>query len=205
MPSEILKLIEEIDILWEPVFPYLCKQIIEVYGRNDGNILEIGPFSGLIFFLEKENIGNSFSIATFPSGMGKFFIKEVEKRNLWNKILVIETDPSLTEIEDDSIDLAIFRGAFFFPSLFKVDFKAIQRVLKEGGVAFIGGGFGKFTPNHIIKSIGERSRDLNLLIGKVEIDEDDINKEIFESKVKSEIKIISEGGLWVTMRKKFTS
>ncbi len=204
MPSNILELIEEINILWEPVFPYLSRQILEIYGRNDGNILDIGPFSGVIFFLEKENIGNSFSIATFPPGMGNFFINEIKKRNLEDKIRVIETEPSLKGIEDESIDLAIFRGAFFFPSLFKVDLKAIYRILRKDGVAFVGGGFGKFTPHDVIKAIGEKSRDLNFRIGKVEIGEDDLNKEILKSNIKGEIKKISEGGLWIAMRRQST-
>lgn len=203
MSSNILKLIEEINILWEPIFPYLSRQIVELYRRNDGNIIEIGPFCGLIFSLEKENIGDSFSIATFPSGMGNFFINEVKKRSLEDKIRVIETDPSLTKIRDESIDLAIFRGAFFFPSLFKVDLKAINRILRKNGLAFVGGGFGKFTPQDIIKGIGEKSRELNFRIGKVEISEDDLNKEILKCSIKGEVKKISEGGIWITIRKEF--
>ncbi len=204
MSLRLLNLIKEINILWEPVFPYLSEQIIEIYGRNNGNILEIGPFCGVIFLLSEKNIGDSLSIATFPSGMENFFIQQIKKRHLEEKISVIETEPSLTKIEDSSIDLAIFRGALFFPSLFKVDFKAIYRVLRKDGVAFIGGGFGKYTPNNVIKSIAERSRELNLLIGKVEIIEDDLKKVVLESEVKAKIKITSEGGLWIIMRKEFT-
>jgi len=44
-----LNLIQEIHYLWEPVYPYLGQQILEFYHRKDGNNLEIGPFSGVIF------------------------------------------------------------------------------------------------------------------------------------------------------------
>jgi hypothetical protein len=37
-------LLEEINRLWEPIRPYLARQIEELYGRRDGCILEIGPF-----------------------------------------------------------------------------------------------------------------------------------------------------------------
>jgi hypothetical protein len=193
--------IQEIYHLWEPVYPYLSQQIIELYNRQDGNILDIGPFSGAIFDLQKRNIGNSFLIAAFPPGMGDFFHEEIGKKKVEGKIRVIETDPTLTGIEETSIDLAIFRGAFFFPSLFQVNFSAIDRVLKTNGVAFIGGGFGKFTPDRMIKDIGKRSRDLNLQIGKIEIDEDRFRQDIQTEAVKGKIKVISEGGLWVLMRK----
>ncbi len=120
--------IQEIYHLWEPVYPYLSQQILELYHRQDGNILEIGPFSGALFDLQKRNIGNSFLIAAFPTGMGNFFYEEARRQRVEDKIKVLETDPVLTGIKENSVDLAIFRGAFFFPSLFKVNFSSIDRV-----------------------------------------------------------------------------
>ena len=73
MTSVNLDLIKEIDRLWDPVHPYLARHIHELYGRQDGNILEIGPFCGSIFTLLRQGIGSSFLIATFPPGMGDFF------------------------------------------------------------------------------------------------------------------------------------
>jgi len=199
--SADLNLIQEIDHLWEPVYPYLARQIQELYGRRDGNILEIGPFCGLLFSLERMKIGRAFLIATFPKGMGSFFRKETEKRNVGGKIEVIETDPSLKDLDEERFDLVIFRGAFFFPSLFQVDFSAIDRALSKNGMAFVGGGFGKDTPEGVIQEIGKRSRDLNLQIGKVEVKEEALQQGIEKSGVKGPWEILSEGGLWVVMRK----
>jgi hypothetical protein len=67
-------------------------------------------------------------------------------------------------------------------------------------MALIGGGFGKFTPESVIKKIGKRSRDLNLAIGKIEADRDELWKDI-QKNVKGKCEIISEGGLWVLIRK----
>jgi hypothetical protein len=133
--------------------------------------------------------------------MGNFFREEAKNRRLEDKIKIIETDPSLTGMEENRIDLAIFRGAFFFPSLIKVNFPGIYRVLRTEGIAFIGGGFGKFTPDSVIKDIGKKSRDLNLQIGKVEIEEDELRRDIQKSNVEGRIEVISEGGLWVLMKK----
>jgi SAM-dependent methyltransferase len=201
MKSFNMNLIKEINLLWTPVYPYLAKQIEEVYGRKDGDILDIGPFCGLIFNFIENNIGNSFTIGTFPEGMGLFFLEEARKKGFEKMVRILETDPSLKGIENQKIDLAIFRGAFFFPSLFEVDFKAIDRVLKPKGVAFIGGGFGKFTPEEIIRKIGKRSRQLNLEIGKIEISENEILKNISKATLKANFEIIKEGGLWVLLRK----
>jgi hypothetical protein len=200
MNPKRLDLIQEIDQLWNPVYPYLTKQILEVYGRQDGDVVEMGPFCGVIFDLIRKRIGRSFFIATFPPGMGHFFSQEAKRQNLEDKIDIIETDPSLAGLEEDRFDLAIFRGAFFFPSLFEVNLPAIERILRKDGMALIGGGFGKFTPESVIKKIGKRSRDLNLAIGKIEADRDELWKDI-QKNVKGKCEIISEGGLWVLIRK----
>jgi len=201
MISLNLDLVKEIHTLWESVYPYLIKQIHELYGRSEGDILEIGPFCGMVFFLQTEKMGNSFSIATFPKGMRDFFYQEAKKRKLEDKIGIVETDPSLKGIKGSSIDLAIFRGAFFFPSLFEVNLSAIYRVLRPNGIAFVGGGFGKYTPDTVIEKIGKRSRDLNLQLGKIEITEHDVWQRIKANNLEGIVKILSEGGLWVVMRK----
>lgn len=196
-----LNLIQEIDRLWHPVYPYLAEEISELYGRKDGNILEMGPFCGVIFYLHKRGIGNSFTIAAFPTGMGNFFHKEAQRQGAFDRVRIMETDPSLQSVEGQTIDLLIFRGAFFFPSLFEVHYTAIDRVLKKGGMAFIGGGFGRRTPEEVHKKIGERSRDLNLRIGKVGVSQEKIRDEIEKSGFEGEVELISEGGIWVVLRK----
>jgi hypothetical protein len=195
-----LELIKEINQLWGPVYPYLARHIKEVYGRLDGKVLEIGPFSGVIFSLLKERVGSRFAIASFPSGMGAFFLDQARKEGA-PVIDVIETDPSLSDIEEKTVDFAIFRGAFFFPSMFDADLGAVYRVLKAGGLAFVGGGFGKYTPNSVILSLGKRSRELNLDIGKVEINEQMLRQKIGESHLAAHARVIDEGGLWVLIKK----
>lgn len=114
---------------------------------------------------------------------------------------VISTDQSLAGIRDSSVDFLIFRGALFFPSLFPVDYQAFNRVMKSGGIAMIGGGFGKFTPPAIINAIAERSKELNRQIGKVEVTADQIKEDIQASMGLTRYRIVHEGGLWVLLNK----
>ena len=196
-----LDLIQEIDQLWDPIYPYLAQHILEVYDRRDGDVVEIGPFFGVIFSLVKEKIGHSFSIAAFPEGMGDFFRQEAKRQKLAEKVEVVDTDPSLVGLEEDRFDLAVFRGALFFPTLFRVDFSALYRIVKKGGMVLLGGGFGKFTPESIIEKIKRRSRDLNLMIGKTEIDKDQLVQDLQKKEAKGRFEFLSEGGLWVVMKK----
>ncbi len=199
--SSIPGLIQRIDRLWEPVCPYLAEHVGEAYGRSRGKVVDMGPFSGIAIDLKDKGIGDSFLIAAFPKGMPGFFQQEIKRRKVADGIDVIETDPSLACIRDNAIDLIVFRGAFFFPSLFSVDLPAIYRVLDTGGVAFVGGGFGKYTPQPVIDAIGEESRDLNRRIGKTAITPDHIRKAAKGGAAEGHVEVISDGGLWAVIRK----
>jgi len=194
-------LIEELNLLWEPVRPYLARQIEELYGRRDGHILEIGPFSGLIFALVQKNVGQKFSIAAFPQATIPLYQQEARNYGLEERVRIIQSDSSLTGIEEDSADLAIFRGALFFPALFQVDFGAVYRTLSAGGIAFVGGGFGKYTPSEVISHIGKRSEQLNAAMGRVRVTVESVQDQVRSSHLEEKCEITTEGGLWVVMKK----
>jgi hypothetical protein len=194
-------LIEELNLLWEPVQPYLARQIEELYGRQDGQILEIGPFSGLIFALARKKVGRSFLISAFPQAAVRSCQQEARRLGLEDRVTIIESDCSLVGVADDSVDLTIFRGALFFPSLFQVDFRAITRTLRRGGIAFVGGGFGKHTPPEVIRQIGKRSEQLNLAMGKVRVTVEHVQEQVRSGNPEGEFEITTDGGLWVVMKK----
>lgn len=194
-------LIHEIDVLWEPVYPHLARHISEAYGRKDGVILEMGPFCGAIYSFMSQGVGSQFMMGIFPPGMTPFFGNQSREKGLAEEIRIIETDESLTGIRDNSIDLVIFRGALFFPSLFRVDYRSIARVMRSGGMAMIGGGFGKFTPHEVILPIAERSKELNLKIGKIEVTAEQLKEDITAGGTSTEYRIVHEGGLWVILNK----
>jgi len=194
-------LIEELNDLWEPIRPYLARQIEELYERRDGHILEMGPFSGLIFELVRMNIGRSFSIAAFPRATIPLYRSEAQKHGLEDRVRIIESDSSLSNVDDGNVDLVIFRGALFFPKLFQVDFRAIHRTLSTEGIALIGGGFGKYTPPEVISRIGKRSEQLNSALGRVRVTVESVRDQLRSSTLEETCEIITEGGLWVVLRK----
>lgn len=194
-------LIEELNLLWKPIRPFLTRQIEELYGRRDGHILEIGPFSGLIFALAQRNVGQSFSIAVFPQATIPLYQQEARKLGLEERVRVIESDSSLINIAEGSVDLAIFRGALFFPTLFQVDFRAIHRTLTKEGIAFVGGGFGKYTPAEVIGKIAKRSEQLNAAMGRVRVTVESVRDQVRSSHLEGKCKITTDGGLWVKMKK----
>jgi hypothetical protein len=120
---------------------------------------------------------------------------------LEDRVRIIESDSSLSNVGEGSVDLTIFRGALFFPRLFQVDFSAIYRTLSTKGIAFIGGGFGKYTPPEVISQIGKRSEQLNAEMGRVRVAVESVRDQLRSSPLEEKCEITTEGGLWVVLRK----
>jgi hypothetical protein len=201
MPRVDLALIKELYHLWRPVYPYLAGAIGDFCGGVDGMVLEVGPFCGAIFAMMEQGIGGRHGVATFPQGMGAFYSAEAEHLGIKEKVALCETTSALTAIKDDSVDCLVFRGALFFPGLFTIDFPALHRVLRAGGTAIVGGGFGAQTPDGVISAIGERSRDLNMEAGKAEVSREEIEQNIRSGRIPGPAQIITTGGLWIIMGK----
>ncbi len=196
-----LEPIKELYYLWTPVYPYLAEELMELEDASRGIVAEVGPFCGALFALCRRIPTRAGVIATFPEGMGRFYQEEAEKLGLAQDVRVIETEPTFEAIRDGSIDLLLFRGAFFFPGLFSLDFRAIYRLLRRGGRALVGGGFGSRTPREVIDSIGERSRDLNLQAGKTQVTMEYLAANLKKCGLSDSARIITSGGLWVQVEK----
>jgi hypothetical protein len=172
-----------------------------MYGRRGGHILEIGPFSGLIFDLIRKNLGTSFLMAIFPGGIIDSLKKEAQTLGVEERVMIMESDARLSGVAQTSVDLAIFRGAFFFPSFFRPDLTAVYKSLRVGGMALMGGGFGRYTPKAVIERIRERSTELNLSLGRVHRTEEDLRTALEAASLTGKTEIISRGGLWVVLKR----
>jgi hypothetical protein len=191
----------ELNRLWEPVRPYLAQYVSGLYGRHDGNVLDAGPFSGLAFGLALEGVGTRFHMAVFPGDIIGALEEEARGLGLAAITTITESDEKLGGVPEDAFDLAVFRGAFFFPSFFTPDLGALYRCLKAGGMALVGGGFGRHTPDDLIKGMEKRSKELNRALGRARITEGDVWAAVEAADLKERTTMITEGGLWVVLRK----
>ncbi len=191
----------ELNQLWEPVRRYLLQQILELYGRKRGDIIEIGPFSGIVFDLARLHMDATFCLALFPDEILDSFRGEAARLGVEDVVTIGTTTEKLLNIPPESFDLAIFRGAFFFPSLFRPELAAIYRVLRPGGIAIVGGGFGVYTPSDLIESIGKRSAELNKQLGRIRIVKQELMSLVEAEHLEQYCEILEEGGLWVVLRK----
>jgi hypothetical protein len=98
-----------------------------------------------------------------------------------------------------SFDLVIYRGAFFF--LTKQIIKEAYGILKPGGRALLGGGYGPQTPPGAIENIAEESKRLNYRLGKKWISRRELEEMVREAEMEKYSEILEEGGLWLLLKK----
>ncbi|UCC65908.1 MAG: methyltransferase domain-containing protein, partial [Deltaproteobacteria bacterium] len=194
------RVIREVNRLWEKVYPHLSRYIMDLYGHQEGDVLELGPFSGGItkgLFSFSKHLKAVISwdrLETFDS-----LEEEIRGSAHAERLLFKHSPLSPLVFLDQSFDLVVFRGAFFFltPSILG----EVYRVLRPEGLAILGGGYGPYTARALIEEVAEESKRLNQLLGKPWITREDLVTMVRQASLEGEAQISEEGGLWVILKK----
>ena len=199
MDQELLK---QVNRLWHKIYPFLVSQIMERFQRESGAVLELGPFSGGISMeMAIKYPGLDITIADESTQVLKGLQEEIRSKELSDVIEIQKTSLDSFKFETSEFDLVISRGVFFFLDDNGALLREIFRVLKEGGMAFAGGGYGKDTPLRLINEIADESRKLNDRLGRKRVTVEHLEKIITRSGLDTHCTIEEEGGLWVIINK----
>ena len=198
----VLEDLIQVNRLWRKIYPYLAMQIAEIYKKDFGEVLELGPFSGGISLeLAGRYPGLNITITDNSSEVLNYFDEEISSAGLTENIRTRKTGFDTLVFNDAEFDLVIVRGAFFFLDEDGNILREIFRVIRKGGIAFAGGGFGKDTPKDIIDEIAEESRVLNDRLGRKRVSIQGLEQIISRAMLTDNCRIVEEGGLWVIVRK----
>lgn len=191
--------------LWNEIYPYLATQVVELYGRVEGQVLELGPFAGgITHSLAVSHPHMDFTIADDHSDYLAYVKHKAALQNLNNRMHFVNTALDKLPLDTDRFDLVLFRGAFFFIMNHPHILQEVYRVLASGGVAFVGGGYGKNTPEKTIHTIADESRVLNDKLGRQHVTPTQLRALLHSQKLEHACHIIEEGGLWLIIHKRPT-
>jgi probable selenium-dependent hydroxylase accessory protein YqeC len=192
----------QLNRLWRKIYPYLASQIMEECQRDYGSVSELGPFSGGISLeLARSYPRLAITIGDESAELLEHVETQIALSGLSDRITVKRTDLDHLNFDDAEFDLAILRGAFFFLQTRENLLGEVFRVLKPGGMAFVGGGYGKGTPKELIDEIADESRELNRRLGRKRISVVDLEGIVRKSGLANRCDIRKEGGLWITIKK----
>jgi ubiquinone/menaquinone biosynthesis C-methylase UbiE len=193
---------------FKEVYPSLAEQILDDYHIRAGLCLDIGCGPGyLALEMAKRSHLNVIGVDIDPEAV-QIARKNVNREKLKDRMTVEQGDVHQLRFSDNTCDLIVSRGSFLFWENTYQAFREIYRVLKPGGVAFIGGGMGRaITPEQkeVIKKKVVKSgfRDRCKIITPV------MMQETLESLNIKNYRILGDGpgdsgckcGMWVEIRK----
>jgi SAM-dependent methyltransferase len=189
-------LIEQINALWLPVYPFMAAHVAVASGVNSGNVLDFGPFAGgLAVSLLARNSNFRAKVVDESESVLRSAVRWAREKGCAPR-LAVQRAPIEAILEPDGwFDLVILRGAFFYltPSLLR----DVKRVLRPGGFGWVGGGYGPLTPNEVIAPIADLSRQLNEDLGKQRITEEEGERLLASAGLSSCARISTEGGFWI--------
>jgi SAM-dependent methyltransferase len=172
---------------------------MESYQRDTGSVLELGPFSGGISIeMTRLYPGLDITIGTEQADAFDYLWPEIKTRQ-GKAIKVKPTNLNRLAFADSGFDLIAVRGAFFF--LNDGLLKEIFRVLKPGGLAFVGGGYGKGIPQQLIDEIHNESQVLNDRLGRKWVSVRELKEMVDRAGLADNCHIVEEGGLWLNIQK----
>jgi ubiquinone/menaquinone biosynthesis C-methylase UbiE len=83
-------------------------------------------------------------------------MREVEERGYGGRVSAIQADAQALPFRDDYADVIVSRGSFWLWGDKVKAFGEIRRVLKPGGVAYVGRGLSANLPLEVAKTVRER-------------------------------------------------
>ena len=142
-----------------PIYPVIADQILRKAGIDRGTCLDIGSGPGHLAIAlatlsdmrvyALDNARPMYDIAT----------KNIAKYGMEKRVIPVHGDVHKVPLDDASLDLVVSRGSFFFWRNLSQGFSECRRVLRPGGMAYIGGGFGNaHLRDEIERTMQERDR-----------------------------------------------
>jgi len=184
-----------------PAIISTVKQIIADYGVLEGVCVDVGCGTDVfsielcrhsklkIYALEKEK------------AIRQVARLNIEKQQLTDRIIPVSGDAHDLPFEDKFADFVISRGSYHCWGNKVQVFKEIYRVLKEEGIGFVGGGFGRYVTEEELNKM-KSLRDRSLKEGAKAYSSPDKIREIINKAGISNFRIIyDKAGLWAEIRK----
>lgn len=145
--------------IFAPIYPVIAENIIRETEITRGLCLELGSGPGNLG-LELAKLAPDFELILFDQSADMLKIAEANSAelSLANRVKTRQGNVEELPFDDNSIDLIVSRGSIFFWEDQLMGVNEAYRVLKPGGCAYIGGGFGN---EELLAQITEKMREQN--------------------------------------------
>ena len=177
------------------------KQIIEDYGILEGVCVDIG--CGTAVFAIELSKHSKLKIYALEKEKAIYEVARmnIEKEQLTDMIIPVLGNAQDLPFDNDFADFIISRGSYHcWEDKVRV-FKEIYRVLKKGGIGFVGGGFGRYVTkeeSNRMKSLRDHSLEEDT---KAYSSPDKLREVIYKANISNFHVIYDKAGLWAEIKK----
>lgn len=128
--------------IFAPLYPVMAERILNESGLREGRCLDLGCGSGWLGIALARQSRFEMTFLDASEAMLRLTEKHLKAHGLFERASLLRSDVHAIALEDASVNLVISRGSFPFWHTPEKAAAEIYRVLRPGGHAFIGGGFG---------------------------------------------------------------
>ena len=177
------------------------KQIIEDYGVLQGVCVDVGCGTAVFAIdLCRHSMLKIYALEKVKA-INEVARMNIEKEQLSDRIISILGDAHDLPFKDEFADFVISRGSYHCWKDKARVFKEIYRVLKKGGIGFVGGGFGRYVTEEELNKM-KSLRDRSLKEGAKAYSSPDKLREIIYKAGISDFRIMyDKAGLWAEIKK----
>ncbi|MCC6446010.1 MAG: class I SAM-dependent methyltransferase [Armatimonadetes bacterium] len=129
--------------VFAPVYPALAKQLVQNYGFREGVCVDMGGAEGsLALEIARMTKATVYVLDISPEAVRLCNLLADEAR-LTGRVRGVEGDAQNLPFRDHFADLVVSRNSLFEWPDRMAGFREAYRILKPGGVAYMGGGFSR--------------------------------------------------------------
>lgn len=128
------------ETVFAPIYPVIADDILARTGINHGTCIDLGAGTGKLG-LAVADLNKDMDVVLYDI-LPEILVLAAKYIGNRARVKTMEGAVEKLPFADDSVDLAVSRGSVYFWEDKVEAFREIYRVLKSGGYAYIGGGFG---------------------------------------------------------------
>lgn len=188
--------------VFAPIYPVIAEQALAWSGIRDGIALDLGSGPGLLSRALAEK--SDLVVIALDADPAMSRIARTTAAGSADRMIPVTGDVHRIPLRDNTVSLAVSRGSIYFWEDRPRAFLEIERVLRPGGVAYVGGSFG--TPELREAIFAEMRRrnpnwDSDVARRSGQATPDALRRELAESGITHARLREEEEGMWVEIRK----
>ena len=128
----------------DKIYPLLARQIFNDYKITTGICLDVGSGAGRLGIELAKLTSFKVYLLDINSQAITDAFKNICARGISKRVSVVQGNVQKLPFADNSVNLIVSRGSLFFWKDKSQGVREIYRILKPGGIAFIGGGVSRY-------------------------------------------------------------